>query len=288
MMNLVPNKICHCSDEKPKLLQVKIINKCNGRCEFCIDRGNYAPQEVDADKMIEAILSEPDYPTVDITGGEPFLNFDVLLKVLKAIRPYKEYIIVNTNGSLLTREKVEQLNGLVDLLKIAMHHYDENINSNIIGTKISYENIKKALEAKQFRTTLNMVITKAIVPEMDTYIDRIVDLCKYLNVDAVSMNELRYTGENHGYPEYAKDHVKGYDFFKNLNVIKYKTSEQLITEGCVDDFTYRGIDFRLKRLCGYKLKPSKPTFKVVYSNGEKLDDWITQAKHDEYQKVLKK
>ena len=178
MMNLVPNKICHCSDEKPKLLQVKIINKCNGRCEFCIDRGNYAPQEVDADKMIEAILSEPDYPTVDITGGEPFLNFDVLLKVLKAIRPYKEYIIVNTNGSLLTREKVEQLNGLVDLLKIAMHHYDENINSNIIGTKISYENIKKALEAKQFRTTLNMVITKAIVPEMDTYIDRIVDLIK--------------------------------------------------------------------------------------------------------------
>ena len=29
MINLVPNPICHCSDEKTKLLQVKIINKCN-------------------------------------------------------------------------------------------------------------------------------------------------------------------------------------------------------------------------------------------------------------------
>ena len=38
--------------------------------------------------MISAILSEPDYPTVDITGGEPLLDFEILLKVLSAIRPY--------------------------------------------------------------------------------------------------------------------------------------------------------------------------------------------------------
>lgn len=67
----------------------------------------------------------------------------------------------------------------------------------------------------------------------------------------------------------------------------YKTSDELITQGCVDDFVHRGIDFRIKRLCGYKLKPSKPTFKVVYSNGEKLDDWVSQEKHDEMVKVKK-
>ena len=286
-MDLVPNKICHCSDEKPKLLQVKIINACNGRCWFCIDKGNYAPTCVDADKMIEAILSEPDYPTVDITGGEPFLNFDVLLKVLKAIRPYKEYIIVNTNGSLLSPEKVEQLNGLIDLLKIGLHHYDEEKNAEVFKRRISFDNIEESLRNKQFRTSFNMVITKAMGEENEAFIDKMVDLAKKLHIDAISLNELRYTGENHGYPEYAKDHVKGYDVFEKLNVIKYKTSEELITQGCVDDFTYRGVDFRIKRLCGYKLKPSKPTFKVVYSNGEKLDDWISQEKHDEMVKVKK-
>lgn len=280
-MNFKPNKVCHCSDDKPKLLQVKIINKCNGKCWFCIDRGNYAPQIVDADKMIEAILSEPEYSTVNITGGEPFLNFDVLIKVLKAIRSYKEYVIVNTNGSLLTPEKVEQLNGLVDLLKIALHHYDEDKNAEIIGTRVSFQNIKESLKNKQFRTTFNMVITQAMGDEKEVFVDKIVDLCKDLNVDAVSLNEIRYTGENHGYPEYAKDHVKGYDVFEKLNVIEYKTSEELITKGCVDDFSYRGIDFRIKRLCGYKLKPLKSTFKVVYSTGEKLDDWVTQEKYDE-------
>lgn len=283
-MNLVPNEVCHCSDNKPKLLQVKIINKCNGNCWFCIDKGNYAPKEVNPDKIIDAILSEPDYPTVDLTGGEPFLDFDVVLKVLKAIRPYKEYIVLNTNGSLLTPEKVEQLNGLIDSLKIALHHYDEEKNAQIIRNKVSFDRIEKSLRNKQFRTTFNMVITKAIEEEKEVFVDRIVDLCKRLHIDAVSMNEVRYVGKNHGYPEYAKDYVKGYDFFEKLNVIEPKSSEELITKGCVDDFVYRGIDFRLKRLCGYKLKPSKPTFKVVYSTGEKFDDWLLE---EEYKVLVK-
>lgn len=279
-MNLVPNEVCHCSDNKPNLLQVKIINKCNGDCWFCIDKGNYAPAEVNADKIIESILSEPDYKTVDITGGEPFLDYDVLIKVLKAIRPYKDYIILNTNGSLLTEKKVEELNDLIDCLKIALHHYDEDKNAQIIRNRVSFDRIKKSLKNKKFKTIFNMVITEAIVGEEDVFVDKIVDLCNELNIDAVSMNEVRYVGENHGYPEYAKGHVKGYDFFKNLNVIEYKDSEDLIVKGCVDDFVYRGKEFRLKRLCGYKLKSSKSTFKAIYSDGSKHDDWVLVKTHN--------
>lgn len=268
------NSICHCSDDKPKLLQVKIINKCTGDCWFCIDKGNFAPKNVDADKMIEAILSEPDYPTVDITGGEPFLNFEVLLKVLKAIRPYKEYIILNTNGSLLTEEKIEQLNGLIDFLKIGLQHYDETKNAEILKTKVNFKNIGSSLINRQFKVWFNMVVNKSWENEKENFVDKLVGLCKEKNVDGVSMNELRYTGINNGYEQYAEGYIKGYDFFKHLNVIKPKTSEQLITEGCIDEFKYRGIQFRLKRLCGYKFKSKKQTFKVIYSDGLKADDWI--------------
>lgn len=268
------NPICHCSDEKPKLLQVKIINKCTGDCWFCIDKGNYTPQTVDPDRMIKAILSEPEYPTVDITGGEPLLDFEVLLKVLRAIRPYKEYIILNTNGSLLTEEKVNQLNGLIDFLKIGLQHYDEMKNAEIIKTKVNFEDIKKSLINKHFKVWFNMVINESWENNRGNFVDELVELCKKLNVDGVSMNELRYTGVNNGYEQYAEGHIKGYDFFHHLNVIKPKTSEQLITEGCVDDFEYKGIEFRLKRLCGYKLKSKVQTFKVIYSDGLKADDWL--------------
>lgn len=110
--------------------------------------------------MIEAILSEPEYEVIDVTGGKPFLNFDELLDLLRGIRPYKKEIILNTNGSLLTKEKVESLNGLIDELRIALHRYEEDKNASIIKVPIKFENIKGALKYKKFKATFNMVITE--------------------------------------------------------------------------------------------------------------------------------
>jgi pyruvate formate lyase activating enzyme len=220
---------------------------------------------------------EKEYQVIDITGGEPFLDFELLIKLLKGIRPYKKEIILNTNGSLLTKQKVIQLNGLIDELRIDLHHYDEQKNSEIIKTKINFENIKESLKIKKFKTTFNMVITKAIEDEKEIFVEKLTAFCHDMNVDAVRMSEVKYVGENHGYEEYAKDHVKAFGFFENLGVIEKKTSEELIKTGCIDIFNYKGIEFHLKRLCGYKIKSNVQTFKVVYSNGEKADDWIYEG-----------
>lgn len=267
------NDICHCSDNKPKLLQVKINNRCNGNCWFCIDKNNYNSTTIDVDKMAEAIISEKEYNTVDITGGEPFLDFDLLLELLKKIIPYKKEIILNTNGSLISKEKVEQLNGLIDELRIALHHYDESKNFEIVKAKLSFLTLNEALKYKKFKATFNMVITNVMEDNKEQFIDKLTLLCHKSNVDAVRISELKYVGTNNGYEEYDKRHIKAFDFFKNLNVIKNKSSQELITDGCIDIFQYNGIEFHLKRLCGFKIKSKKQTFKVVYSNGEKADDW---------------
>lgn len=189
------------------------------------------------------------------------------------IVPYKKEIILNTNESLLTEQKVSQLNGLINELRIALHHYDEQKNSEIIKTKISFEKIKELLKVKKFKATFNMVITRSIEDEKEIFVEKLTSFCHNMNVDAVKMSEVKYVGENHGYEEYAKDHVKAFDFFKNLNVIEKKTSEEIIKTGCIDILNYKSIEFHLKSLCG-KIKSNVQTFKVVYSNGEKADDWI--------------
>ncbi len=271
MKHFTPNKNCHCSDEAPKFLQVKMNNRCNGACWFCIDRNNRKGTEINVDKMVEAILSESDYNIVGVTGGEPLLDFDALVELLRKIRPYKSYIILNTNGSLLTEEKVEILNDLVDEVRIGLHHYDEEKNNQIIHANMKFSNLKNALRKKRFKATFNMVITKLWLGEEDIFVDKMASLCKELNVDAAKISELKYVGENHGFEEYAVGHVKAYNFFKNF--IKPKTSQQLIKTGCVDVFNYKGIEFSIKRLCGYKIKSNVQTFKVVYSDGKKTDDW---------------
>ncbi|MFA5433083.1 MAG: radical SAM protein [Candidatus Paceibacterota bacterium] len=268
------NDICHCSDNKPKLLQVKMNNRCNGNCWFCIDRNNYDARIIDVDKMAEAIISETEYKTIDITGGEPFLDFDILLELLKKIRPHKNEIILNTNGTLISKENIYQLNGLVDELRIALHHYDETKNFEIVKARLSFLKLNEALKYKKFKATFNMVITNAMEDDKEHFIEKLTVLCHKLNVDAVRISELKYVGINNGYEEYDKQHIKAFDFFKKLNVIKNKNSEELITNGCIDVFQYNGVEFHLKRLCGFKIKSKKQTFKVVYSNGEKANDWI--------------
>lgn len=276
--NLIPNPICPCSPKKPNLLQVKANNICNGNCKFCIDRGNYRPSLIDVPAMVDAILSEEDYPVVDITGGEPLINFDTLIQLLIGIRPYKKEIILNTNGSLLTSNKVAQLNGLIDELHIALHHYVEEENSKIIGVPIRFKNLKNALINKEFTATFNMVITESWLSDRDEFIDHLVDLCYSVGVDGIRISEMKYIGENHGYEEYAPGYVAAYQFFEKLNVIRPKTPSELITQGCFDIFDYRGIHFLLKRLCGFKFKSPVQTFKAVYSDGRVVDDWEWEQK----------
>ena len=253
-------------------------NICNGNCWFCIDHNNYNPKLIDTKSMIDAIISEKEYEVVDVTGGEPFLNFNELITLLKGIRPYKKTIILNTNGSLLTEDKVLELNGLVDELRIALHHYEEDKNASVIKVPIKFERIRDALKYKKFKATFNMVITELWNSDIEHFVDRLANLCHEMNVDAARISEVKYVGINHGYEEYAEGHVKAYDFFKDLNVIKPKTSRELIETGCIDIFNYKGIEFHLKRLCGYKIKSNVQTFKVVYSNGEKADDWNYMTK----------
>lgn len=274
-MNITPNPICHCSNLKPKLLSVKVNNKCNGNCFFCIDKGGYDAGYIDVQKMADAIINETEYQIVTLTGGEPFLNFPEVYELLKLIRLHKKEIILNTNGSLLTPHRVVLLNGLIDELRIALHHFEERKNSNVIKTNISFEQIATSLQHKDFKATYNLVITKLLENNTENAVDKLVDLCKNTNVDALRISELKFiTTKKITKETYDKNHVRAYEFFKLLNVIKYKSSEELVRDGCIDIFSYRDIEFHLKRLCGFKIKETIQTFKVVYSNGKVSDDWI--------------
>ena len=271
--NLKPHSSCHCSDDAAKFLQIKLNNRCNGNCWFCIDKGNYSPHVIDIDEIVVATLAEEEYQVVSITGGEPFLDFEILLNLLNKIRPHKKEIIVNTNGSMISMEKIYELNGLIDELRVALHHYDEKINSNIIGTNICFSSIENALKHRKFKATFNMVITEAMDNDIG-FIDKLTKLCHRLNVCGIKMSELKCVGIDDGYPQYAEGHIEAYRLFEHLNVIQYKDSKELINNGCIDTFAYNGIEFLVKRLCGYKIIPQTETFKVVYSNGKTDSDWI--------------
>jgi MoaA/NifB/PqqE/SkfB family radical SAM enzyme len=165
MTKLTPYKENLCSKYATKMLSIKINNVCNRACSFCVDRGGRNGGYIDVEKIANEAIALKDYTTIIITGGEPFLNFDKVIELATKLRKHKDRIVLNTNGTLLSKEKVEMLNGIIDELQVSIHHYDEDRHGKILGGKVSFENIKNSLENRKFMFSINSTFNNGYTEE---------------------------------------------------------------------------------------------------------------------------
>ncbi len=103
----------------PDHLAVYLSNRCNLGCPYCFVSVNQGPPEVlDYERLRASVdfflSSKVDSPDKKITflGGEPFLNFPLLERVVRYAREQAgDGVVLQTftNGTLLTRERLEFL-----------------------------------------------------------------------------------------------------------------------------------------------------------------------------------
>lgn len=287
---LIPFKENLCSKYATKMLSIKINNTCNAKCAFCVDNGGRNGKVIDIENIAEKANSLTEYKTVIITGGEPFLVFDKVIELLKLLKPNKDRIVLNTNGSLLTPDKVLRLNPLIDELQVSIHNPDEEVNNSIFGVPefVSFDRLRFALRDKRFLLSINSTFNNSYKPkERNNAVDKMVSLCLYLHADNLRLTELKKVDET--------QFVPASDFFPKDNKFCNMSSDDLITQGCTLYYYSEGIRVSVKRLCEYakgKNAPAfsccfinetgqkkidvdtKDTFKVIYSDGVVTNDWI--------------
>lgn len=283
---LTPYKENLCSKHATKMLSIKINNSCNCDCSFCVDRGGFKPNSINISKIAESAIQQKEYKTVIITGGEPFLVFDKVVELCKILREHKNRIVLNTNGSLLTSEKVKVLNELIDELQISIHSPNPIEEKEVFGRNITYYSLKQALRDHKFLVSINSCFTKNI-SDKTWFVNDMIDLCNYLNANRLRLTELKKVGDD--------EFISAKEFFPSESPVLQFTSDELITKGCTSYFERKGIKVSVKRLCNYaKGKDSDnfsccfinttgqkkidvdtvDTFKVIYSNGLTTNDWI--------------
>lgn len=285
---LTPSKYNLCSKYAEKMLSIKICNRCNMTCSFCVDRGGRDGGETDVLAIADAAIARTEYKTVIITGGEPFLVFNSVVKLCEMLRPHKKRIVLNTNGFLLTSEKVLILNGLIDELQVSIHHYDEKRNGSVFGKRVSFESMKKALSVKKFMLSINSTFNKEYAEvEKPVAVKKMTELCAWIGADRLRLTELKKVE--------GDDFVSSDSFFPKDDEFVNRTSEKLITQGCTRYFSYNGLLVSVKRLCEYAKGKNatafsccfinadgqkkidvdtKDTFKVIYSDGLVTGDWL--------------
>lgn len=181
------NSIC---GNSYNLLNIKLLNSCNGKCEFCIAAGTPFKKSSDAKKFIDTANSMTKFSKVDVLGGEPTL-YPNLVKVLKGIRPYKKDIGIISNGSNL--KIIKECIPYLDTVTLSIHSFDYSKNST--GIYINEKELKDLNKNKGNAEIIAAVVvtnkTVSNLKEIQSYAKK----ARKLGFSAIKLMELVTSNE---------------------------------------------------------------------------------------------
>ena len=187
---LKPSKNSICGNSY-NLLNIRLLNGCNGKCEFCIAAGTPVKKSTDAQKFIDTANSMTKFSNVDVLGGEPTLYPD-LVEVLKGIRPYKKRIGIISNGSNL--KIIKECIPYLDTVTLSIHSFDYSKNST--GIVINEQELKDLNKNKEKTEIIAAVVvtnkTVSNLKEIKSYAKK----AKKLGFSAIKLMELVTSNEN--------------------------------------------------------------------------------------------
>lgn len=177
-------------------LRVSITDACNYKCFYCSnegqDHGNCNMISVDFMRALFSKIKEENIyvKKLNITGGEPTLH-PHFLDILSEGRLISENVTLNTNGSLLSKKKIDEIkNTGVNCIKFGMGLWFTDRSKPISNSyKVDMDTLVECiLYSREVmpRSSINIVITDFNAP----YFDRMLDWIEDNNIDKVEFIEL--------------------------------------------------------------------------------------------------
>lgn len=161
---------------RPAVVQIDLTNSCNLRCFYCYEVGNKTKGRELRDKevmyIITKVVEELDPVFISFSGGEPFMRKKLLFKLLEYLLKKDVDVIVNTNGTLLSKEDIRKLKELeVFKININLEAMNPEIHDKIRGVRGSFSRVMKTLrmiseEGLSERTSIATVINKLNLNEI--------------------------------------------------------------------------------------------------------------------------
>jgi len=206
-------------DRNTNIIEIKPITSCNLKCIYC---------SVDEDKRIIDFIIEKDYLVEEFkklvkfknnieahiaSQGEPLL-YAPLTELIKDLSKIKEVktISIDTNGTLLTKNKVDELiKAGLTRFNFSINSLDEKIAKKIANTPYNTKKIKEI--CKYIVQKTNLIITPVLLPAInEEEIPKIIEFAKKIKADIGIQNFLNY--------KFGKNPVKQIKFNLFYNKLK--------------------------------------------------------------------
>ncbi len=181
-----PNKkeVYKHSDKGIKRIIIEITNECNLRCRYCFLGSSYfveknycnkvIPEKI-ARKAIDYYLAHsPQEKNIGFYGGEPFMQFNLIKKLITYYKRPNVKFFITTNGTILSKEIIRFL--IKNEVQLAVSLDDpEQFHNRYRVTKSgkgSYDlvlkNLKKIYDLNKKYVEKNVLILGLLAPPFDT------------------------------------------------------------------------------------------------------------------------
>lgn len=265
-----------------------LTSKCNGSCDWCIDRDGYHPKEhASWLDLARKIISTGKYNII-LLGGEPTLYPELGL-LINYLKNKHRKVYLTTNGSKLNSNFIFN-NKFLTLagINISIHHYSLEKNSSITGIQLNYPTLQDAIQllrAWGINVRLNCNIIKGHVDSQNRCL-QYIDFAKGLRATSVRFAELKSDQEH--FISLAK-------LFNN----QYGLNEDPFQLGCNNNTKINGMAVNFRQMCGFQIahrpQPDKPEpaqdKQVLYYDGHLYNGWQakeTGMKTKKLRQLLKK
>lgn len=218
----------------PGIRFILFLQGCNLKCKYCQNRDTWNMNLGELKSMqeiFEKILRYKNYISgkggVTVSGGEPLLQVDFLIKLFEKLKKENIHTCIDTSGMVKITENMKRLIEFTDLFLLDIKHIDSKKCEELVGTTNKYE-----IEFAKYLSKIgkHMWIRQVIIPGITDDENDLLNLGKFISslktVDRVEFlpyhNLGQYKWKNLGF-EYEFENIRvatDDDIKKAENIIK--------------------------------------------------------------------
>lgn len=153
----------------PTVVSLEITESCNVQCRHCYnfwrdqETKGLSLQKNTLEKLFDLFVDAGVFHVV-FTGGEPFLNFDILECGLKKARDNNISVSCNSNLMLATKDKLKRLKDAgLDHILTSLNSFDPAVNDYMAHSKGAFEKIINGIKLtvdEGIRVSVNTIISQ--------------------------------------------------------------------------------------------------------------------------------
>ncbi|QKR00313.1 radical SAM protein [Metallosphaera tengchongensis] len=181
-------------DRYPSVLVFNVTRNCNLRCRHCYSNsGTQLFTDLPLSSWLNAVkqASEMGVKHILLSGGEPLARRDIHI-IAKEAHDHGIRVELSTNGTMVTRERLEELKGYIDYVGISVDG-PEVVHDKFRGVDGAFKRAMRGIHLSRemgIKTGLRFTITK----ENYHYVDFVFELMKKEGIDRVCFYHLAYAG----------------------------------------------------------------------------------------------